>query len=626
MTRKQKRNLRRVLLSAALALLVSLLPPSLLPTVWPSGAEQGLLRLLLFFVPYWIVGYDVLRTAFLNLVHGRLLDEKFLMAISTVGAFVLGEYTEAVAVMLLFQVGELFESIAVGKSRRHIAALMEIKPERAVVLRDGAWVELPPEAVEIGEQIRILPGEKIPLDGYVVEGASALNTAALTGESLPQDIYPGCRVVSGAINMSGKLVVKTDTQYADSTVARILDLVENAAEKKAKVEGFITRFAHWYTPCVVIGALLLALIPSLLGGDATVWIYRALLFLVVSCPCALVVSVPLTFFGGIGGASRRGILIKGAGYIEVLSRAHTVVFDKTGTLTRGSFNLSEIQPICGKKEDLLRLAASLEAHSSHPIARSVCAACTQPLWPATDVCELAGHGMKGYVNGHFVMVGNARLLEVEAHEIARPVADAIGTQLYVVVDGVLQGRLLLADEAKPNAKDMIRALRTCGVRRTVMLTGDRTVIAESLGRELGIDAVHGNLLPDDKVQKIEELLTEKPGLVYVGDGINDAPVLSRADVGVAMGGMGSDAAIEAADVVLMEDRLDRLPALLRLSRMTMRIARQNIVLALAVKGLVLLLSVLGIANMWLAIFADVGVLILTILNAMRSMYIGKRKD
>lgn len=625
MTRRQKKNLRRILLAAVLTLAVALIPAGLLPTVWGGEEERTLLRLLLFLCPYLVVGGDVLLSAGRNLLRGQLLDEKFLMAISTVGAFALGEYTEGVAVMLLYQVGELFQGIAVGKSRRHIASLMDIRPDTACVLRQGEYLTVSPDEVAAGETIRLLPGERVPLDGRVIMGESSLNTAALTGESLPRSVSPGDRVISGAVNMSGELLVCVESVYAESTVSRILELVENAAEKKARVESFITRFAHWYTPCVVAVALLLGVIPPLFVGNPAEWISRALIFLVVSCPCALVISVPLSFFGGIGGASRHGILIKGASYMEVLAGAHTVAFDKTGTLTRGAFRVAEVHAVNGQEQALLALAAAVEAHSNHPIARSVCEACREEALPAvTAICEVAGQGMTAMLNGLPVLVGNGRLMA--ENSISYTPLAGIGTVLYVAVGGVYRGCLLLADEIKPETKASLAALKACGVRRTVMLTGDRAEIGEAVAREIGLDEAYCELLPGDKVARVDAMRTARPGLIYVGDGINDAPVLSLADVGVAMGALGSDAAIEAADVVLMEDRLSKLPQAIQISRRTMRIVRQNIIFALGVKGLALLLGAFGYANMWGAIFADVGVMVLAILNAMRTMYVKKRKE
>ncbi len=618
MTRRHKRTLIRILAAAVLTVAAAVLHR--------CGVISGLaapfdtiLLYVLYLIPYGIVGYDVIIGAVKNLFSGRLLDERFLMMIATVGAFALGENLEAVAVMLLYQIGELFQSIAVGKSRRNIASLMDIRPDTASVLRDGAYVTVSPEEVAVGELFRVLPGEKIPLDGCIVEGESAMNTAALTGESLPQPVGVGSKVVSGAVNLQGVITVRAESEYQNSTVARVLNLVENASERKAHIEGFITRFAHWYTPSVVVGAILLAFIPPIFVGDITEWIGRALVFLVVSCPCALVISVPLSFFGGIGGASRRGILIKGAEYIEVLSHLDTMVFDKTGTLTRGEFCVAGMYPENGEEKELLSLAAAVERNSRHPLAAAVVAAVKDDaVWPAENVQEYAGEGIAAMVNGREVAVGNDKLMRRFGVTFRTPEA-GIGTLLYVAADGTFLGALCLADEIKPECKAALADLKKCGVRRTVMLTGDRRAIGEAVGREIGVDETHCELLPDDKVGEVEKLLENRPSLAFVGDGINDAPVLSRADVGIAMGALGSDAAIEAADVVLMDDRLDRLPETVRLSRRTMRIVRENIGFALGVKAAVLILSALGFADMWIALFADVGVMVLAILNAMRAM-------
>ncbi len=612
MSRKQKKTLARILAAGGLTLLLVLLPDSLFPTVH----GYPLVRLLTFLVPYLIVGWDVLYTAARNLFGGRLLDEQFLMAVATVGAFALGEYVEGVAVMLLYQVGELFQSIAVRRSRKNIAALMNIRPDTAVVLRGKEALTVSPDDVAIGELIRILPGEKIPLDGIVTDGVSEINTAALTGESLPLDVKAGDRVVSGAVNISGVLTVRVESVYGESTVAKILDLVENAAERKARVENFITRFARWYTPAVVGVALLVGVLPPIFFGNWGEWVGRALIFLVVSCPCVLVISVPLSFFGGIGGASHRGILIKGAEYLEVLSRVHTVVFDKTGTLTEGRFRVTEVYPTIGTKEALVRLAASAECRSTHPIAQSVLAA-SGTFGEPQAVTEYAGRGVAAEVEGQTVLVGNAKLME--EHKINYIPCAAPGTVLYVAADGEYHGALLLADEAKAGAKEAVASLKKQGVKRTVMLTGDRREIGEAVAAALGVDQAKCELLPADKVSEIENMLSKTIGVAYVGDGINDAPVLSRADVGIAMGALGSDAAIEAADVVLMDDNPAKLTEAIRISRKTMRIVRQNIVFAIGVKLTVMLLGALGLANMWIAIFADVGVMILAILNAMRAM-------
>ena len=617
MSRKQRKNLIRILAATVLLILFAFIPAE----VYPRVLGIDCLRLAAFLIPYCIVGWDVLYTALRNLLGGRLLDEKFLMALATVGAFALGEYVEGVAVMLLYQVGELFQSLAVGRSRKSIAALMDIRPDTATVLRDGEALTVFPEEVAIGELLRILPGERIPLDGTVTEGESQVNTAALTGESLPQEVKAGDRVISGAVNMIGVLTVRAESPYAESTVAKILDLVENAAERKARVEAFITRFAHWYTPVVVGVALLLAVLPPIFDGNWGEWIGRALIFLVVSCPCALVISVPLSFFGGIGGASRRGILIKGAEFVEVLSRVHTVAFDKTGTLTEGHFRVSAVYPQNGiREEDLLALAASAECRSHHPIARSVLAASPAPQEPS-EVKEQAGLGIAATVNGSAVLVGNATMMQ--AHGVSFSPRDEAGTLLYVAENGEYRGAILLADEAKQGAKEALAALKKQGVKKTVMLTGDRRAIGEAVAGALGVDIARCELLPADKVSEIENLLTAEAGVAYVGDGINDAPVLSRADVGIAMGALGSDAAIEAADVVLMDDNLAKLPEAIRISRKTMAIVRQNIVFAIGVKLAVLVLGALGLANMWIAIFADVGVMVLAILNAMRAMRLAK---
>lgn len=616
MNRKQKKTLARILAAGALTVLLVFLPVELFPMI----GGYPLIRLTAFLVPYFIVGWDVLYTAIRNLLGGRLLDEKFLMAVATIGAFALGEYAEGVAVMLLYQVGELFQSIAVRRSRKNIAALMDIRPDTAAVLRGGEALTVSPDEVAIGELIRVLPGEKIPLDGIVTDGESQINNAALTGESLPLDVKAGDRVVSGAVNISGVLTVRVESVYGESTVAKILDLVENAAERKARVENFITRFAHWYTPAVVGVALFLSVLPPIFLGNWGEWVGRALIFLVVSCPCALVISVPLSFFGGIGGASRRGILIKGAEYLEVLSRVHTVVFDKTGTLTEGRFRVTEVYPTVGTQEALVRLAASAECRSTHPIAQSVLAASVGFHEPQA-VTEYAGLGVAAEVDGQTVLVGNAKLME--EYKIAYIPCTAPGTALYVAANGEYRGSLLLADEAKPGAKEAIVSLKKQGVKHTVMLTGDRREIGESVAAALGVDRALCGLLPADKVSEIEKMLSKTIGVAYVGDGINDAPVLSRADVGIAMGALGSDAAIEAADVVLMDDNLAKLTEAIRISRKTMRIVRQNIVFAIGVKVIVMLLGALGLANMWIAIFADVGVMVLAILNAMRAMYFAK---
>ena len=608
MTRKQKRTLWRIIAAAVLCIVIALLP------------VEGLWRGLLFAVPYLIVGYDVLWSAIRNILHGQVFDEKFLMAIATLGAFAIREYPEAAAVMLFYQIGELFQGIAVGRSRRSIAALMDIAPESAVVLRDGQEEEVSPDEVRVGETILVRPGQKIPLDGVILEGRTTVNTAALTGESLPADKAEGERVVSGSINLTGLIKVRTESVYEDSTVAKILELVENSQEKKAHVESFITRFARWYTPCVVIGALLLALIPPLLLGQPwAVWVKRALIFLVVSCPCALVVSVPLSFFGGIGGASREGILIKGANYLETLAKVDTVVFDKTGTLTQGSFAVDAIHPNQIDAEALLDIAAAAESYSQHPVAESIVAAHGGDIDHSRigQVTEIAGKGLRAEVDGQTFYVGNSALME----QIGADYHDChlVGTVIHVAREQEYLGHIVISDQLKPDAAQAIADLKALGVRKTVMLTGDIQTVAQAVAEKLGVDEVHAGLLPGQKVEQVERMLRSGAKLAFVGDGINDAPVLTRADVGIAMGAMGSDAAIESADIVLMDDKPSRLPLAVKLSRRTMRIVNENIVFALAVKAVILLLGALGIANMWFAVFGDVGVLILAVLNAMRCL-------
>ena len=608
MTRKQKRTLWRIVAAAVLCVVIALLP------------VEGLWRGLLFAIPYLIVGYDVLWSAVRNILHGQVFDEKFLMAIATLGAFAIREYPEAAAVMLFYQIGELFQGIAVGRSRRSIAALMDIAPESAVVLRDGQEEEVSPDEVRVGETILVRPGEKIPLDGVILEGRTTVNTAALTGESLPADKAEGERVISGSINLTGAIKVRTESVYEDSTVAKILELVENSQEKKAHVESFITRFARWYTPCVVVGALLLALIPPLLLGQPwAVWVKRALIFLVVSCPCALVVSVPLSFFGGIGGASREGILIKGANYLETLAKVDTVVFDKTGTLTQGSFAVDAIHPKQIDAEALLDIAAAAESYSQHPVAESIVAAHGGDIDHSRigQVTEIAGKGLRAEVDGQTFYVGNSALME----QIGADYHDChlVGTVIHVAREREYLGHIVINDQPKPDAAQAIADLKALGVQKTVMLTGDIQKVAQAVAEKLGVDEVHAGLLPGQKVEQVERMLQSGAKLAFVGDGINDAPVLTRADVGIAMGAMGSDAAIESADIVLMDDKPSRLPLAVKLSRRTMRIVNENIVFALAVKAVILLLGALGIANMWFAVFGDVGVLILAVLNAMRCL-------
>lgn len=608
MSRKQKTVLARIIISAVLCVVAGLLP------------IDGVWKLLAFSVPYLVIGYDVLWGAVRNIIHGQVFDEQFLMAIATLGAFAIEDYPEAAAVMLFYQVGELFQSIAVGKSRKSISALMDICPEYAVVLRDGEEVTVPPEEVGIGEVLIIKPGEKIPLDGEITEGSTTVNTAALTGESLPVDKTVGDRVISGTINLSGVIKVKAQSLYEESTVSKILELVENSAEKKARAENFITRFARYYTPCVVIGAVLLAVIPPLFfSQEWSMWINRALIFLVVSCPCALVVSVPLSFFGGIGGASREGILIKGANYLETLSKVDTVVFDKTGTLTKGSFAVNAIHPQNMTEAQLLDIAAAAESYSTHPVGESIVAAHKGHIDKTRigEVEELAGMGLRAVIDGKTFFVGNGALMDKVGagwHD-----CHLAGTVIHIAESSEYLGHIVINDEIKPDSKVAVAGLKELGIKNTVMLTGDTERVAKSVGEEVGIDSVCAKLLPAQKVEKVEELLSQGCKTAFVGDGINDAPVLTRADIGIAMGALGSDAAIESADIVLMDDKPSKLPSAIRISRKTMRIVRQNIVFALAVKAIILALGAFGIANMWTAVFGDVGVMVIAILNAMRAM-------
>lgn len=576
-----------------------------------------------YIVSYAVIGWDVLWRAVRNICHGQVFDENFLMTLATVGAFLTGEYREAVAVMLFYQVGELFQSYAVGKSRKSIASLMDIRPDSANVERDGQLVEVDPEEVVVGDVIVVKAGERIPIDGVVLEGESSIDTAALTGESCPRDVVPGDDVVSGCINRTGLLRVRTTKAFGESTVARILEMVENSSAKKAKAENFITRFARWYTPSVVIAAVLLAILPPLaMGGNWQEWLHRALIFLVISCPCALVISVPLSFFGGIGGASRQGILVKGANYLEALANAEIVVFDKTGTLTKGVFNVTAIHPDTCSESQLLEMAALAENYSDHPISRSIREAYGKEIDTrrVQDTKEMSGRGVQATIDGKSVCVGNDKWMEeigVQWHPCHR-----IGTTVHVAIDGEYAGHLVISDEVKPDAYTAIEALRAQNVKKTVMLTGDARTVGEKTAEELGIDQVFAQLLPTDKVEHVEALMREKSKngkLVFVGDGINDAPVLSRADIGIAMGAMGSDAAIEAADIVLMDDKPSKIATAIRISQRTLRIVHQNIVFALVVKGVVLLLGALGVSGMWEAVFADVGVSVIAILNAMRAL-------
>lgn len=616
MTKKQKKTLRRILGSTVL-----------FAVVWAVTALASLPlwgEFLLYLLPYALIGWDILWKAVRNIKNGQVFDENFLMALATVGAFGCGEYREGVAVMLFYQVGELFQSVAVSRSRASIAQLMDIRPDSANVERDGQVVTVDPEEVAVDEIIVIRAGERVPLDGTVVEGASALDTAALTGESMPRDVAAGDEVVSGCVNLSGLLRVKVSRPFGQSTVAKILDLVENSAAKKAKAEHFITKFARYYTPAVVLCAVALAVLPPLVGlGAWRTWVLRALNFLVVSCPCALVISIPLSFFGGIGGASRQGILVKGGNYLEALAKADTVVFDKTGTLTQGRFAVTEVSPVGMSEQELLELATQAEQFSTHPIARSILTA-----WGGTpdrdrvaQVEELAGRGLRVQVDGKTVLAGNERLMTENGIVLPEQPA-APGTVIHLALEGQYAGRLIIADQLKPGAKEAIQALKAAGVGRTVMLTGDSEAAGQAAAQELGLDQVYAQLLPGDKVDRVEALLKEKaPGrtLVYVGDGINDAPVLSRADVGVAMGAMGSDAAIEAADVVLMDDDLKKLSRAVAIARKTMTIVKENTIFAIGVKLAVLALSAAGLVGLWWAVFADVGVSVIAILNASRML-------
>jgi Cd2+/Zn2+-exporting ATPase len=593
-------------------------------TDWPTWAY-----LLIYLIPYLIVGWETLKEAVEALVHGEALDENFLMSVATLGALAIGflpgaetQFPEAVFVMLFFQVGELFEGIAEGRSRKSISHLMDIRPDTAHVERNGAVLTVKPETVEKGEIIVIQPGEKVPMDGIVLEGASSLDTVALTGESVPRSIGKDDEILSGCVNLSGVLRVRTTKVFGESTAAKILDLVENATEHKSKSESFITKFAKVYTPIVVGLAVLLALVPSLITGEWATWIYRALMFLVVSCPCALVISVPLTFFGGIGGASRKGILVKGANFMDTLSRVKTVVFDKTGTLTEGVFQVTAVHPELIDEKELLHLAAHVERHSLHPIAAALRNAYPdeQDDCSVTDIRETAGHGVIATVNGHRVAVGNEKLMALEG--AASHPCELTGTTVHVSIDGVYAGHIIISDRVKADAAEAISALHAAGVRRTVMLTGDQADIAASVASTVGVDAYHAGLLPADKVSKVEALLNttaSEGALAFVGDGINDAPVLARADLGIAMGALGSDAAIEAADVVLMDDKPSKVAEAVRIARRTLSIARENMIFAIGIKILVLLLAALGLATLWMAVFADVGVTVLAVLNAMRAL-------
>lgn len=635
MNKKQKKVLYRIIIASCMMVALYFVPVS------------GLFRFALYLIPYAIIGYDILRKAFLGIIRGQVFDENFLMAVATVGAMLLGvyeeltggdgEFAEGVAVMLFYQIGELFQAVAVGKSRRNISALMDIRPDYANIENESGGLEqVDPDEVAVGTTIVVCPGEKVPIDGCVTEGSSTLNTSALTGESVPREVSVGDQIISGCVNLSGLLKIQTTKEFGESTVSKILDLVENSSMKKSRSENFITKFAKYYTPAVCYGALALAILPPvislILGGPAywSTWMIRALTFLVISCPCALVISIPLSFFGGIGGASSCGILIKGSNYLEALAQTSCVVFDKTGTLTKGVFQVTDVQlpasnPLGEAKEARQRLlyyAAHAENYSSHPISKSLREAYGESIDndKITDVEEIGGHGVTAKVDGHKVAAGNAKLMQ--KLKITYTECDGIGTVVYVAVDGTYAGAILIADVAKESSKEAIKALKSSGVKKTVMLTGDAKAVADHVAGELGLDEVHSELLPGDKVNRVEELLAaqgKRENLAFVGDGINDAPVLSRADIGIAMGAMGSDAAIEAADIVLMDDNPLKIALAMRISRKCLRIVYENIVFALGVKGICLILGALGIANMWMAIFADVGVMVIAVLNAIRCL-------
>ena len=619
MTKKQKKVLIRVIVAAVLIIAFSFLP------------LEGYIRFICYMVPYLVIGYDVLRKAFKGILNRQVFDENFLMAVATVGAIALGDYKEGVSVMLFYQIGELFQSYAVGKSRRNISDLMDIRPDYANVEKDGELEQVDPDEVEVGTVIVVQPGEKVPIDGVITEGSSTLNTSALTGESLPREAKAGDEVISGCINMTGLLKIQTTREFGESTVSKILELVENSSSRKSRSENFISKFARYYTPAVCYGALALAILPPIvrmlalgLAPEWGDWIYRALTFLVISCPCALVISIPLSFFAGIGGASHEGVLVKGSNYLETMAQTKYVVFDKTGTMTQGVFEVSGVHHNTIPEEQLLEYAALAECSSSHPISKSLQKAYGKPIDRnrVTDIEEISGHGVKAKVDGVEVAAGNAKLMKQmdlpysECHEV--------GTIVHVAVNGTYAGHILISDQLKPHAKQAIQDLKRAGITKTVMLTGDMKQVADQVAAELGIDEVHSELLPADKVAKVEELLAkkgEKEKLAFVGDGINDAPVLSRADIGIAMGALGSDAAIEAADVVLMDDDPQKIAKAIKISRKCLRIVYENIYFALGIKAICLILGALGIANMWMAIFADVGVMVIAVLNAIRALFV-----
>lgn len=633
MTKKQKKVLRRIIISAvllvAMAVTFTVLEKTGTVDLENPSIMWRCIEIVAYLIPYLIIGYDILKKAFLGIIHGEVFDENFLMAIATVGAMVLGEYKEASAVMLFYQIGELFQSYAVGKSRKNITALMDIRPDYANIEKDGKLEQVDPDDVQIGTVIVVQPGEKVPIDGKVVEGVSSLNTSALTGESVPREVHVGDEIISGCVNLNGLIKIETTKEFGESTVSKILDLVENSSMKKSRSENFITRFAKYYTPAVCIAALALAVLPPLvnliMGNPAawSKWIIRALTTLVISCPCALVISIPLSFFGGIGGASAKGILVKGSNYLEALSYTKYVVCDKTGTLTKGVFQVTEIHPEGGMSEaDLLEKAALVESYSNHPISKSLKEAYGKEIDNnrVTDAKEISGHGVSAVVDGHEVAAGNVKLMKQMNIQAAVPTS--VGTEIHVAVDGKYAGYILISDVVKPNAKEAISGLKAAGVEKVVMLTGDAKKVADAVGSELGVDEVRSELLPGDKVDEVEKLIAakgEKEKLAFVGDGINDAPVLSRADIGIAMGALGSDAAIEAADIVLMDDDPAKIATAMKISKKTLRIVHQNIVFALVIKFACLALGAVGFVNMWWAIFADVGVMILAVLNATRAL-------
>ena len=621
MTKKQKKVLIRIIIAAVLVIALQFIP------------VKGYVRFGLYMIPYFVIGYDILKKAGKGILNRQIFDENFLMAVATIGAIALGDYKEGTAVMLFYQIGELFQSYAVGKSRRNISDLMDIRPDYANVEKDGELEQVDPDEIEIGTVIVVQPGEKVPIDGVVVEGTSSLNTSALTGESVPREVSVDDEIISGCINMTGLLKIRTTKEFGESTVSKILELVENASSRKSRSENFISKFAKVYTPAVCYGALALAILPPIvrmafmgLAPEWGDWVYRALTFLVISCPCALVISIPLSFFAGIGGASREGVLVKGSSFLETLSQTKIVVFDKTGTMTKGVFEVNGIHHSPYKDEELLEYAALAESYSTHPISKSLQRAYGKPIDKnrVSDVEEIGGHGLTAKVDGKVVAAGNAKLMKklgIEYHECSH-----VGTIVHVAIDGQYAGHILISDVIKEHAAEAIAALKKSGIEKTVMLTGDAKNVAEHVAAQLGIDEVCSELLPGDKVEKVEELLTKKPEkdkLAFVGDGINDAPVLSRADIGIAMGALGSDAAIEAADIVLMDDDPLKISKAIRISRKCIRIVYENIYFAIGIKVICLVLGALGIANMWFAIFADVGVMILAVLNAIRTLFVKK---